>query len=280
MAMELARRHDCEIVSVDSMQVYRGMDIGTAKPTGADREQVPHHLIDIAEPDEEVTVAEIQRRGRLAIAASTRPKIICGGSGLHFRSLVDPMSFAPTEPGLREELNTMEMEKLVAELVEIDPSAGDQVDLANRRRVVRALEVARLGAGTPSERARSDEARRLQRFDAEIPFLGFGLDPSDQLGPRVEERSALMRSAGLVGEVERLAPRLGRTARSAIGYREVLEALDHGDGIDGAFAAITANTLKLARRQRTWFRRDPRIRWIPWSEDPVENADQIEGLLD
>ncbi len=278
--MEVARRHSCEIVSVDSMQVYRGMDIGTAKPTKADRDRVPHHLIDIAEPDEEVTVSEIQRLGRLAIEASAGPKIICGGSGLHFRSLVDPMSFAPTDPVLREELNSMELEKLAAELVATDPSAGEHVDLANKRRVVRALEVARLGAGTPSERMRSDESMRLQRFDAEIPFIGFGLDPSDRLGPRVEARTVLMRSAGLVEEVERLAPRFGRTARSAIGYREVLEALEQGDDIDGAFDAITANTLKLARRQRTWFRRDPRIRWIPWSEDPVEMAENIEGLLD
>lgn len=278
--MELARRHDCEIISVDSMQVYRGMDIGTAKPTKADRTSVLHHLIDIAEPDEEITVAEIQERGRLAIDSSTRSQIICGGSGLHFRSLVDPMSFAPTDVTLREKLEAMEVGELVIELMEVDPQAGDQVDLANKRRVVRALEVARLGAGTPSERARSDEAMRLQRFEAEIPFVGFGLDPGDHLGLRVAERSDRMRNAGLVDEVERLSPRLGRTARSAIGYREVLEALDREPNLDSAFAAIRANTLKLARRQRTWFKRDPRIRWIPWSEDPVEMTEHIEGLLD
>ncbi len=278
--MELARRYDCEIVSVDSMQVYRGMDIGTAKPTEADREMVPHHLIDIAEPDEEVTVAEIQKQGRHAIETSTRSQIICGGSGLHFRSLVDPMNFAPTDPALREELTTIDLEKLVAELVEIDPLAGAQVDLANKRRVVRALEVARLGAGTPSVRARSEEAMRLQRFEAEIPFVGFGLDPGHHLVPRVAERSERMRRAGLVGEVERLLPRLGRTARTAIGYREVLEVLEGESNLDSAFEAINSNTLKLARRQRTWFKRDPRIRWIPWSEDPVEMADHIEGLLD
>lgn len=278
--MELALRHDCEIISVDSMQAYRGMDIGTSKPTNADRELVQHHLIDFAGPDEDISVAEFQARGRDVISSSKKTQIVCGGSGLHFRSIVDPMSFAPTDHALRSELEVMKLEKLVAALVALDPEAGMHLDLANKRRVVRAVEVARLGAGTPSERALSDEARRLREFDAEVPFVGFGLDSGDQLAARVEERSEQMRREGLVEEVEGLSKRLGRTARSAIGYREILEALESDAEIDRAFTLINTNTLKLARRQRTWFRRDPRIRWIPWSEDPIAMADHIEGLLD
>ncbi len=277
--MEMARRMDADIVSVDSMQVYRGMDIGTDKPTPADRARVVHHLVDIADPSDEVSVAQFQEQGRAAMEGARGSQIICGGSGLHFRSLVDPMSFAPTDPSLREELETWSRDSLVSELLAADPGAGDHIDLANHRRLVRAVEIWKLGAGTPTTRSTSDEAMRLRGYEPDIAFSGFGIDPGPLLESRVDERLASMQARGLVDEVRLLMPSMGRTARSAIGYREVADAFESGRAMEEAFREIRANTLKLVRRQRTWFHRDPRIRWIPWSEDPVEMTDQIEGLM-
>ena len=120
------------------MQVYRGMDIGTAKPTVVERRGIRHHMIDVVDPEEEFSVADFRRMGREVMTTATRPLIVTGGSGLHFRALVDPMSFAPTEPGLRAELEDIELGDLVAELIASDPAAARHVDLSNRRRVIRA----------------------------------------------------------------------------------------------------------------------------------------------
>ncbi len=277
--MELARRRQAEIISVDSMQVYRGMDIGTAKPTQLQRREIRHHMIDIVEPEVEYSVAEFSERGRSVIEGSKVDLVIAGGSGLHFRSLVDPMSFAPTDPAVRSDLGTQSLESLQVELEKRDPDAGIHVDLHNKRRVVRALEIVHLGGGTPSERAHTEEAERLRRYDSDYPFRAFGIDPGERLSARVDERLTAMRSGGLVEEVTALAPRLGRTARAAVGYSEILEAIAGRATLEEAFSEIARNTNKLARRQRTWFQRDPRIRWIPWSERPEEMADRIESDL-
>jgi tRNA dimethylallyltransferase len=276
--MDLARRRGGEIVSVDSMQVYRDMNIGTAKPTARERARVAHHMVDLVDPIEEFSVAEFRKQGRSIIESATVPMIICGGSGLHFRSLVDPMSFAPTDPDLRRELEGTGLDVLVSMLVTADPEAHLYLDLANKRRVVRAVEIGRLGSGFPSERFKSEEAVRLRRYVSDFEFLGFGIDPGDGLESRVASRLQEMISAGLLEEVRDLEPRMGRTARAAIGYRELLDAFAAKTSVESALAEIGSNTMKLARRQRTWFQRDPRISWIPWSSDPAEIADQIEGL--
>ncbi len=139
MAIEIANEIDAEIISVDSMQVYRGLDIGTAKPTIIERRGIPHHMVDLVEPSEEFSVAEFRQQGRRVMEAVSKPLIITGGSGLHFRSLVDPMTFAPTDPELRAELEATDLHELVEELTDADPEAGQHVDLANPRRVVRAV---------------------------------------------------------------------------------------------------------------------------------------------
>ncbi len=280
MAIRLAERLGGEIISVDSMQVYRGMDIGTAKPTKLERRGIPHHMIDVADPSEEFTVAEFRRVGRSILEEIEAPAvIITGGSGLHFRALVDPMSFAPTDPDLRLELESVDLEELVDELTRADAAAGDHVDLANPRRVIRAVEIERLTGETPSQRAGSALAEDVRRYVPEISFQAVGVDPGTDLERRVEARLAAMREGGLVDEVRGLGPSLGRTARNAVGYRELLDALEGRVDVDEAFTMIAANTKRLARRQRTWFQRDPRIRWIPWIEDEDERIERVlEGF--
>jgi len=273
--VQAAERIGAEIISVDSMQVYVGMDIGTAKPNLLERRGVPHHMIDVAEPEAEFSVADFRRLGREILESSEAKMLITGGSGLHFRALVDPMSFAPTDVKVRAELEETPIEEVVAELRSIDPEADRHVDMANSRRVIRAVEIWRLSGETPSQRASSAEAEDLRRYVPEIEFTAVGVDPGDGLDQRVEARLEEMRSGGLVEEVSGLRQRLGRTARNAVGYREVLDALDGRCSIDESFERAARNTRKLARRQRTWFQRDPRIRWIPWFDDEASRIDRV-----
>ncbi len=278
--MQIAGEIGGEVLSVDSMQVYRGMDIGTAKPTMLERRGVPHHLIDVADPEETFTVSRFRREGREVMARTKRPLVIAGGSGLHFRSLVDPMSFAPSDEEVRGVLETRDDSDLVAELLAADPEAGEHVDLSNRRRVIRAVEVLQLTGETPTSRAETAEADKLRRYVPEVEFKAVGLDPGEALEERIERRLDAMRQGGLVEEVRRLRARLGRTARAAVGYREVLSHLEGDLDLDEAFELAGRNTKRLARRQRTWFQRDPRIRWIPWIDDAGRQAERALEVLD
>jgi tRNA dimethylallyltransferase len=276
VAIRVAEHFGGEVLSVDSMQVYRGMDIGTAKPTLLERRGIPHRMVDIVDPEDEFSVAEFRRLGREVIEESDAPVIvITGGSGLHFRALVDPMSFAPTDPTLRAELEAADDSDLVDELLSIDAGAGAHVDLANPRRVVRAVEVSRLTGETPTVRAGSAIAEDVRRYVPEIGFEAVGIDPGSDLEDRIRDRLESMRGGGLVDEVRALRRRMGRTARNGVGYREVLDALDGKTDIDEAFNRIGVSTRKLARRQRTWFQRDPRILWIPWIEDVDQRTERV-----
>lgn len=245
------------------------MDIGTAKPTVLERQGIEHHLIDVADPSEEFTVAKFRSLGREVLNRTDAPAIvISGGSGLHFRSLVDPLSFAPTDPDLRGDLEAREPDELVADLLGVDPGAARHVDLANSRRVIRAVEIFQLTGETPSGRATTAGAEDVRRYVPEIGFEAVGVDPGSGLEERVDSRLREMRDGGLVDEVRSLAPNMGRTARGAVGYREVLSALGQEISMDEAFEQAAANTRRLARKQRTWFQRDPRIRWVPWIDEP------------
>lgn len=272
-------RLDAEILSVDSMQVYRGMNVGTAKPTVIERKGVVHHLIDVAEPEEEFSVARFRRLGRRVIAESSCPLVITGGSGLHFRALVDPMSFAPTDAAIRSVLEAAPHADMVAELTGVDADAGRHVDLANERRVVRAVEIYRLTGETPSSRAASAEAESVKKYVPEITFTAVGVDPGAAIDDRIERRLEEMRRGGLVDEVRGLRPRLGRTASSAVGYREILDHLADETTVDEAFTEIGQNTRRLAKRQRTWFQRDPRVRWIPWIADESARVERAMEVL-
>jgi tRNA dimethylallyltransferase len=281
LALALAEPAGADIVSVDSMQVYRGMDIGTAKPDAAARRRVRHHCIDLADPEDEFTVADYQAAGIAVLdglAATGRPGVLAGGSGLHFRSLVDPIEPAPTDAGLRRELEKTPRADLVAELLRHDPAAGAVVDLANPRRVVRAVEIVRLGGAAPSQRIAAN--RDLVEYRASRPFVAIGIDPGDALGDRVDQRLGDMIDAGFVDEVAALRNRLGRTARQAVGYRQLLDVVDGRLDLAGGVAAARKATVALARRQRTFFRRDPRISWVPWHDDIAVRVERARDVLD
>lgn len=268
--MDLAARFDGEIVSVDSMQVYRGMDIGTAKPTTAERESIPHHLVDIADPAEDFSVSEFQVAGRVALedVATRGTAIIAGGTGLHFRALVDPLDFPPTDAAVRRDLEALDVGELRRRLLALDPTATEHVDVANPRRVIRAVEIHELTGETPTKRATSREGVAVRRYEPSVPFVGIGVDPGDVLRQRIVERFDAMLASGLLDEVAGLASRLGRVASQAVGYKELLPVVKGAAPLEeGRQAAIDA-TAALAKRQRTFFRRDPRITWL----DPGTSA--------
>ncbi|NND84394.1 MAG: tRNA (adenosine(37)-N6)-dimethylallyltransferase MiaA [Acidimicrobiia bacterium] len=283
LAMRLALQWDAEIVSVDSMQVYRGMDIGTAKPTPAEQAVVPHHMIDVAEPADEYDVATFQVAARSAISgiqARGKRAIIVGGSGLHLRVTVDPYTFGGHDVEVRADLEAAEPGDLVARLLEVDPDAGEVVDLANPRRVIRALEIHAVDGATPTDRARAPERRAVEAYEPLIPFVGIGVDPGEDLADRARLRVDGMLVEGLLDEVEELAPHLGRTAGQAVGYKELLPVVLGTEDLWGAQEEIVRNTVALARRQRTYFRRDPRITWLPWHPDVDERYTALEEALD
>lgn len=260
--MQLAERLDAEILSVDSMQVYRGMDIGTAKPSIEDRRRVRHHMIDAVDPEQDFTVAQFRSMARRAIQETESSVVlIVGGSGLHFRSVVDPMVLRPTDPSVRRALEETPLPQLVNELVAADPEAAAHVDLANPRRVVRAVETLRIGGLTPSALAETAERHAFAAYEPELPFLGMAVD-SHRIDERIGLRLEDMRQQGLLEEVRQLAPRLGPTASQAVGYQQLLEVVDGSLSEDEGFAEAERATRRLVKRQRTYFRRDPRLRWL------------------
>jgi tRNA dimethylallyltransferase len=280
-AVALAAAHalrDVEIVSIDSMQVYRGLDIGTAKPSAAERAAVPHHLVDVAEPDDEWSVARFQREARAAIAAiETRGKraLLVGGTGLYMEAVVDRLEFPPRDAEVRAALeadtgDAPGLARAFAELQRVDPAAARRIEPGNRRRIVRALEVLSI-TGRPFS-SFGPGVHTTGPPVVEVATAGIWL-PRPVLGQRIEERVTAMLDAGLVDEVRRLDARLSRsrTARQAIGYAEVLEHLRGELSLDDAAAAIADRTRSFARRQRMWFRRDPRITWVAVSRNPCES---------
>lgn len=279
LAMTIAEKVGASILSVDSMQVYRGMDIGTAKPAAAERARVRHHMIDIAEPEEVFSVAEFRAAARAAIADDPVPvMLVVGGSGLHFRSVVDPMTFRPTEAAVRAALEGEDPDRMREELLAADPGAAAEVDLANPRRVLRAVETLRITGLTPTQWAGSEERRRYRSYEAELEFVGIALDSPDLEG-RVATRLDLMREAGLLAEVEQLAPRLGPTAAQAVGYAQLLAVVEGRQSPDEGFLAARRATMGLVKRQRTFFRRDPRLTWLdPTAPDLAEAAMTLLGL--
>jgi tRNA dimethylallyltransferase len=271
-ALELARKlGDIEIVSLDSMQVYREMDIGTAKPTAAERAEVAHHLIDVADPDDEWSVRETQHAARTAldaIAARGNRAVFVGGTGLYVRAVVDALDVPPNDTAKRAELEArvadgVDLGAAYAELQRIDPLAASRIEPDNRRRIVRALEVFELTGRPFSSYGPGLTAYGPPAID--VALIGLELH-GDVLSDRIAMRFAAMRDAGLVDEVRALSTRAGglsRTARQAIGYRELLAFLDGRlDSLTAALELAELRTRQLARRQRAWFRRDPRIQWI------------------
>lgn len=275
VALAWARRHrDVEIVSIDSMQVYRGMDIGTAKPTEAERADVPHHLIDVVGPDVAYSVADHQAAARRAIAeieARGHRALLVGGTGLHLRAVVDDLDIPGEYPDVRAELEAeTDAAALHARLVDVDPVAAARIDPHNHRRVVRALEVT-LGSGRPF----SSFGPGLEGHPP-TPFRLIGLWlPRAVLRQRIRDRYAAQMAAGFLEEVRGLVDSdrgLGRTAAQALGYRELAEHLAGDATLGEALHRAVTRTHQFARRQRMWFRRDPRIRWLAVADDPTPLA--------
>jgi tRNA dimethylallyltransferase len=261
LAQELAERcPGVELVAVDAMQVYRGMDIGTAKPTAAERAGVRHHLLDLADPAHAFSVAEWRAAADdalAAIAARGGRALLVGGTGLYLRALVDDLDLPGRFPEVRAELDAEpDTTALHARLAAADPVAAGRTEPGNRRRVVRALEVT-LGSGRPF----SSFGPGLDAYPP-VPVAQVGLRPPlDVLDRRIAERVEAMAAAGFVDEVRGLLGRLGPTAGQALGYRELGAALEAGTSVDEALELTVQRTRAFARRQLRWFRRDPRIRW-------------------
>ena len=273
LAVEVARRcPDVELVSVDSMQVYRGMDIGTAKPTPAERAEVPVHLLDLADPADDFSVADFQAAALGAVAAIEERghrALLVGGTGLYLRAVVDGLHLPPQWPDVRAELEAdPDTEALHRRLAAADPVAAARMEPTNRRRVVRALEVV-LGSGRPfSSFGLGLDAHPPIRFALAGVWL-----PRPVVSERIAARLRAMVDGGLVDEVRGLlAARpggLSRTAAQALGYREVLRHLRGECTLEEAVAEAVRRTRAFARRQRMWFRRDPRVVWYGSAGNPV-----------
>ncbi|MEO6317801.1 MAG: tRNA (adenosine(37)-N6)-dimethylallyltransferase MiaA [Acidimicrobiales bacterium] len=282
LAMELARRDPSwELISVDSMQVYRRMDIGTAKPSLAERAEVPHHLLDLLEPWEDGTVAWFQRRAQAAIAdieARGRRALLVGGTGLYVQAVVDdleiPRQFADVRRILEGDSDTAALHERLREL---DPVAAGRMEPGNRRRILRALEVT-LGSG----RAFSSFGPGV---DAHPPtsfaMVGLRRDGAE-LRARIVDRFRQQMADGFLHEVIALRADphgVSRTAAQALGYRELGEHLDGGGTLDAALDLAVRRTGRFARRQWAWFRRDPRITWLDVAIDDNPLVDDLAAVL-
>ena len=273
----MARRlGDVELVSADSMQVYRGMDVGTAKATPAEQAEVPHHLLDLAEPGEDFSVARFQAEAAAAVAgieARGHRALVVGGTGLYLQAVVDGLDLPGRWPDLRAELEARPAEELHRRLVEADPLAASRIEPGNVRRLARALEVT-IGSGRPF----SSSGPGLGAYPQASRFQQAGVWlPRAVLGSRIEARYQDQVAAGFVDEVRRLAGSMSRTARQALGYRELLDHLAGGCSLDAAIDAAVRRTREFARRQRAWFRRDPRITWFGAAANPVDLLPALLG---
>jgi tRNA dimethylallyltransferase len=269
VALELARRLDAEIVSADSMQVYRGMDIGTAKPTPAERIAVPHHLIDVVEVNERFDVARYVALAHAAIAGIQRrgkTPLVVGGTGLYLRALTEGLSETPdANPALRAELEAMGRERVLDELRRVDPEAAGRIGPHNLRRLVRALEICRLTGRKSSDLRRRWIATSGRDAADPLPLMhGLERDRAD-LYARCNARVEAMFRAGLVDEVRSLLPRglaENATARQALGYKEVIAHLRGEATLEETLALVKTRTRQFAKRQLTWFRHQARVEWV------------------
>jgi tRNA dimethylallyltransferase len=273
LAMEVARRLPgpaLEIVSVDSMQVYRGMDVGTAKATPAERAEVAHHLLDLVDPGDAFSVSAFAAQARAvlaAIEARGHRALLVGGTGLYLRAAIGDLDPPGRWPDVARALAAdPDTEALHRRLVRLDPVAAARIEPGNRRRIIRALEVVE-GSGRPfSSFGPGMDVYPPTRFCLAGVWL-----PRAVVARRIRDRFGAMVEHGLLDEARRLVAAgsgPSSTARQALGYREVLRHIEQGEPLDACLDDAVARTRAFARRQRVWFRRDPRIRWYATSENP------------
>jgi tRNA dimethylallyltransferase len=278
IVFRLARETGGEIISVDSMQVYRGLDIGTAKPSEEQRREIPHHLIDVVDITEPFDAAQfvlLAQRAVNDIHARGRLPILCGGTGLYFKALRSGLGSSPAgNQALRAQLERMSLSELLHELATVDPVTYDRIDQKNRRRVIRAVEVIRLtGTAYSSQRA----AWEGHKLPEQGNFLCLTRE-IDELRHRIDARVDAMFRAGLVAETKTLLLRglaQNRTAMQAIGYRQAVEFLQGQRSLSETIQLVKIRTRQFAKRQMTWFRKEKNLEWITLEKDIEANLQKV-----
>jgi tRNA dimethylallyltransferase len=283
LAIDLARKINGEIISADSMQVYRGMDIGTAKPSIEERQNIPHHLIDIRNPDEEWTVSDfVEQTSKLASQITEKGKVplLVGGTGLYLWALLEGFSFpmAPADKEVRQRLEKEPLPKLYERLKKVDPQAAEKIHANDKKRIVRALEVYELTGEPISElQGRKDYSPQLIAGNSSIPSILIGLTlPREELYRRIEERVDNMIEKGLIEEVKGLLAKgysKNLPSFQALGYKEAIEYLEGHWTLDKMTEELKKKTRHFARRQMTWFKRFKNVKWF---EAPVDT----QAILD
>jgi tRNA dimethylallyltransferase len=288
IALLLAQKIGGEIISVDSMQVYRGLDIGTAKPSVEERACVPHHLIDIVGLTEQFDAAQFVRLANAAlkdIQSRGRIPIFCGGTGLYFKAFLEGLGDSPAaDEALRRELDATPLEDLLCELAERDPVAHGMIDKKNPRRVIRAVEVIRL-TGKPFSQQRAEwSGVQSSRFKVQSPeptaVIGLTRDATD-LRARIDDRVDVMFARGLVEETRRLLDRglaKNKTAMQALGYRQVAEHLRGERSLPETIELVKVKTRQFAKRQMTWFRKQMDVNWIELTSE-ISPAEIISNFI-
>ena len=283
LAIELARRRsNVEIISIDSMAIYRGMDIGTATPTVAEQEEITHHLINIVDPSDEFALPLFQSAVEKALEEITNRgnrAVLVGGTGLHVRAVVDRLQVPPRFLSIRDEIELIpETAFLYRRLKDLDPLASEKIEPGNRRRIVRALEVT-LGTGRPF----SSFGPGLDVYPPS-PFTEIGIRmPRDLNDLRIAERYKRQIEDGFVEEVKNLVSdgrELSKTASQALGYKQIISYIEGENTLEEAIESAIASTRRFARRQEKWFRRDPRIQWMELQKDPFELLEEVIKVFD
>ena len=283
LALELARRRsNIEIVSIDSMAIYRGMNIGTATPTITEQEEIPHHVIDIVDPSDEFALPLFQSAVEKALKEITdrgNRAVLVGGTGLHVRAVVDRLEIPPRFLSIRDEIELIaETSFLYRKLNDLDPTAATKIEPENRRRIVRALEVT-LGTGRPF----SSFGPGLDVYPPS-PFTQIGIRlPRDLNDLRIAGRYKKQIEDGFVEEVRNLVSdgrKLSKTASQALGYKQIISFIDGDTTLGEAIESSVSSTRRFARRQEKWFRRDPRIQWMDVKKDPLELLEEVIKVFD
>ncbi len=281
LSIALAESIDAEIINADSMQVYRGMDIGTAKITVDERQGIRHHMLDVLDVNQDSTVAWYQSDARAAIdEIHSRGKnvVMVGGTGLYIKAVIDELNFPDTDPMVRHTLNKeaeqLGIDAMFERLERLDPAAALAIDRANLRRIIRALEVIEITGKPFTANLPRQESIRYPRARQ----FGLVMD-RDDLSERIDVRVNSMFEQGLVSEVEKLISEgllQGRTAQRALGYSQVISHLNNELSLDAAIEETKRATRQYARRQETWFSRDSRIKWIATRQNRLETI--LESL--
>lgn len=281
LSIEVAKkRPNLEILSMDSMAIYQGMNIGTATPSDEEQREVQHHLINIVEPTEEFSVSQFQEAANNSLKEIERRKqkaLLVGGTGLHVRAVVDNLSIPGQFPEVKREIESeFDTAKLYKQLENLDPDAAKKMESTNRRRVVRALEVT-LGSGKPF----SQFGPGMDSYPP-TPFTQIGLQLSrETIDKRISERYEQQIANGFLEEVETvMAKGISRTAAPALGYKEFYSHLRGECSLEEATEKAVIATRRFARRQERWFRRDPRIKWLEVTEDPSEVLVELLEIFD